>query len=50
MKTAEIIKNISENGGFDNFNRWNRKEICEYVKANFQCSNYVAKQVSFRLS
>lgn len=46
MKTMEIINYFEENGGFDNFNHWNEKEIAEYIEANFDCSKYVAKQVA----
>jgi hypothetical protein len=46
MKVAEILKNIEENGGFDNFNKWNKKQIAEWVKANFNCSDYISKKVA----
>lgn len=49
MKTQEILKNIRENGGFDNFRNWTRKEKKQWVKANFPCSNYVAENVSYLL-
>ena len=29
MKTNQILSNITSNGGFDNFNKWNQKEIAE---------------------
>lgn len=50
MKTNEIISNIEGNGGFDNFNHWNKKEIKQWVKANFPCSDYVAGKVAEYLS
>ena len=50
MKTAEIINCINSNGGFNNFNKWNRKEVKEWVKSNYPCSNYVAKIVSIKLT
>ena len=49
MKTSEILENIRDNGGFDNFNKWNRQQIKEWVKSNFPCSWYVANKVSFKL-
>jgi len=50
MKTTEIIACINSNGGFNNFNKWNRKEIAQWVKANYNCSYYVATNVSFHLT
>jgi hypothetical protein len=50
MKTKEILDCINSNGGFDNFNNWNQKEIAEYIESNFNCSKYVAKNVAFYLS
>ena len=49
MKTREILDYIESNGGFDNFNNWNRQEIEEWVYYNFECSKYVARKVSFEL-
>lgn len=49
MNTQEILTEIEENGGFDNFNKWTREDIKDWVKANFNCSNYVAKNVAFHL-
>lgn len=49
MTKTEILSNIRSNGGFDNFNHWNRKEIKEWVKSSFPCSDYVANEVSFDL-
>ena len=46
MKTIEIIENIRSNGGFNNWHHWTEKEVAEWVKANFPCSNYVAKKVA----
>lgn len=49
MKTKEILKNIEECGGFNNWRNWDSKEIATWVKANYNCSAYVAKQVAFYL-
>lgn len=49
MKTTEILSNIRGNGGFNNWRNWNKKEIAMWVKANFNCSNYVANKVAERL-
>ena len=46
MKTKEILKNIKDNGGFHNFNKWNKKEIIQYIMSSYSCSNYVARKVS----
>lgn len=49
MKTKEILKNIEECGGFHNWRNWDSKEIAIWVKANYNCSDYVAKQVASQL-
>jgi hypothetical protein len=46
----EILKEIRENGGFDNLNRWSEKEIAEYIFSNFYCTKYTAKKVAYYLS
>jgi hypothetical protein len=47
MKTTkQVVSEIENQGGFTNFNNWNKKEIAEWVFANCNCSKYVAKQVS----
>lgn len=50
MKTNEILANIRSNGGFNNFRKWNKKEIAEWVKSNFPCSRYVANKVAEHLA
>lgn len=47
ITTAYILDYIRGNGGFDNFNRWKRKEVSEWVKNYFGCSQYVANKVSY---
>lgn len=49
MTTSEILSNINSNGGFDNFNKWNEKQIADWVKSNFNCSSYIAKKVASQL-
>lgn len=49
MKTQEILKFISENGGFSNFRNCNFDQKKDWVKSNFTCSNYVAKNVAYCL-
>ena len=44
-----ILSNINGNGGFDNFNNWNHKEVCEWIQANFNCSKKLAEKVSHEL-
>lgn len=46
MKTNEILKNIRESGGFDNFNNWSKKEVKQWIKATYNCSNYIAQKVT----
>jgi hypothetical protein len=46
MKTREIVKEIRENGGFDNFRNWNVKEIATWVRANYECSYSVSINVA----
>ena len=46
MRTQEIVAEINGNGGFDNFNHWSKKEVAEWVKANYPCSSYVAEKVA----
>jgi hypothetical protein len=43
IKTREILENMRE----QNFNRkWSKAQIAEWVLANYNCSRYVANQVS----
>ena len=49
MKTNQILAIISGNGGYDNFNRWTRSEVAEWVEANFNCSKFVANRVANQL-
>jgi len=49
MRTIEILDNIRGNGGFDNFNHWNIKEIAEWVKCSFNCSYYVSNKVANKI-
>ena len=49
MTTNEILENINGNGGFNNFRNWTVNEIAQWVRANFQCSRYVAKNVAWYL-
>lgn len=37
---------IKNNGGFDNFNHWNQKQVAEWVKANYHCSMKIAMEVA----
>jgi len=46
MKTDEILRDIWSDGGFNNFNHWTKKEIATWVKANYNCSRYVANRVA----
>lgn len=46
MTTSEILLNLKSNGGFNNFHKWTKKEVAQWVKSNYPCSNYVANKVS----
>lgn len=46
MNTAEILSHIQGNGGFDNFRKWNVKEIATWVRNYYNCSRYVANKVA----
>ena len=46
MKTKEILTNIRESGGFDNFRNWKNWQVKEWVKSTFDCSPYVAQKVA----
>ena len=37
---------IKNNGGFDNFNHWNKKEVAKWVKTNYHCTMKVAMEVA----
>ena len=37
---------IKNNGGFDNFNHWNQKQVAEWVKTNYHCSMKIAMEVA----
>ena len=41
MTTNEILQNIEENGGFNNSNNWNKKEVKQWVLSNYIFSSYV---------
>ena len=49
MKKIEILQDILDNGGFDNVNEWTKKQIAEWVRSNYNCSAYIAKEVAFYL-
>lgn len=46
----EILTYIRENGGFSNFNHWNKKEIKQYIKSYYNCSDYIANEISLHLN
>lgn len=46
MKTNEILKNIKDCGGFNNWRHWTENEVAQWVRVNFDCSYYVSKQVA----
>lgn len=45
MTTKEILKSINEEGGFNNWRNWSAKDCAEWIKANYDCSHYVANNV-----
>jgi hypothetical protein len=42
----DILSEIKWNGGLDNFRNWNTKQKTDWVKSNYNCSNYIAKKVA----
>jgi hypothetical protein len=50
MKTNKILSEINNNGGFDNFRKWNFNEVKDWVKNYYNCSNFVAKRVATYLT
>jgi hypothetical protein len=45
MKTNQILNELYSEK-FNNWMNWNTKELTDYIKANYGCSNYVAKNVA----
>lgn len=43
---TNILEDIEGNGGFDNFNNWNKIEIATWVKSNYNCSKTLAAKVA----
>lgn len=41
-----ILSAIEDDGGFDNFNRWNKKEVAEWVEENYYCNKKIAMKVA----
>jgi len=52
LKTMEIIAEIIEDGvdNADFCKGWTKNEIADYLKSNYPCSNYCAKQAASYLS
>ena len=50
MTKKQIISEINDNGGFDNFNNWSRPDVAIWVMSNFDCSKYVASNVAWEIS
>lgn len=46
MKVKEILFDIEDNGGFDNFNNWSKSEVAEWVRANYDCSYATSQKVA----
>lgn len=46
MNTQQILSDIAKEGGFDNYQHWNEKDLAEWVQANYDCTAYVAKNVA----
>lgn len=49
MTTKEILHNLLDNGGFHNHHKWNWKQCMQYVKAQYNCSNFIAKKVALQI-
>lgn len=52
LKAMEIIAEIIENdtNDIDFCKGWTEREIADYLKSNYPCSNYCAKQAASYLS
>jgi hypothetical protein len=50
MKTKELIKELKDNGGFNNWRNWNTAELTTWILSNYNVSNYVAKQVALHFT
>lgn len=46
MKTCDVLKLIKEQGGFNNWQHWSKKEVAIWVKANYHCSTYISRKVA----
>ena len=46
MNTQQILDEIEKEGGFDNWQHWNDKQLAKWVQNYFECSAYVAKKVA----
>lgn len=45
-QAVAIWVEIKNNGGFDNFNHWNQKEVAEWVKTNYHCTMKIAMEIT----
>lgn len=43
---ANVICAIENEGGFDNFNHWNKNEVADWVMTNFYCNKKIALKVA----
>lgn len=43
---SSIMAHIKENGGFDNFRKWDTHKKAIWVLCNFNCTKYMAKKVA----
>lgn len=44
--STDILRNIKEDGGFNNWQKWNVNEVAKWIKANYSCSKKVAEEVA----
>lgn len=49
MNSKEVLKEIWDVGGFDNFNHWDEKQCADWVQANYDCSRSVAMTVAKKI-
>jgi len=50
IESIKIEEHIEESGGFNNWRKWNREEVAEWVQTNYDCDDETAKEVAFYIS
>lgn len=48
-EVKDIVEYVNSNGGFCNRHNWNYDEIAEWIKAQFLCTDKIAKEASYQI-